>query len=107
MRHCGIARRINAAAELLDTGVAVAEAAWVLAVEFDCSPRRARRYVEGAGDGRAVVPEQMAVFTVKLPVALADRVRERAKESGGMISALVARALTEFLARGHKPARRR
>ncbi|WP_280275310.1 ribbon-helix-helix protein, CopG family [Nocardia wallacei] len=57
--------------------------------------------------GRPVVPERAVVFTVKLPVALADRVRERARESGGTVSALVARALTEFLARGPRPPRRR
>ena len=44
---------------------------------------------------------QTTVFTVKLPVALVARVREQAKASGSTISALVAQALTEFLARGH------
>jgi hypothetical protein len=102
------AQRVNAAAELLGNGVVVAEAARMLAAEFGCSPRQARRYVErAAAQGRVVVPEQTAVFTVKLPVALADRVRERAGESGGTISALVARALTEFLVRGHRQPRRR
>jgi hypothetical protein len=80
----------------------------MLAAEFDCSSRQARRYIErAAAQGRAVVPEETAVFTVKLPVALADRVRERAKESGGTISALVATGLTEFLSRGHTQPQRR
>jgi hypothetical protein len=93
---------------LLGNGVVVAEAARVLAGEFGCSPRQARRYVErAAAQGRVVVPEQTVVFTVKLPVALVDRVRERTGESGGTISALVTRALTEFLARGHHQPRRR
>ena len=39
------------------------------------------------------------VFTVKLPASLADRVRERARQTGVTISALVAQALTEFLGR--------
>ena len=51
------------------------------------------------------VPEARVVFTVKLPASLADRVRERARQTGVTISALVAQALTEFLAprRGKRP----
>ena len=102
------AQRVNAAAELLESGVPVAEAARILAERFGCSVRQARRYAERAtGGGRAVVPEETTVFTVKLPAALAVRVRERARESGITISALVARALTEFLARGRRKPRRR
>ena len=94
------ARRVNAAAELLGAGVAVAEAARVLAGRFGCSARQARRYVErAAGGGSGVVPEATTVFTVRLPATLAARVRQRARESGSTISALVAQALTEFLAR--------
>ena len=52
--------------------------------------------------GRSAVPEASVVFTVKLPASLAARVREHARESGSTISAVVARALTEFLARGHR-----
>lgn len=102
------ARRVNVAAELLGSGQQLAEVVAALADRFGCSPRQARRYVERAGEGgRAVVPEQTAVFTVKLPTTLAARVRERARESGVTISALVARALTEFLARGDRPPRGR
>lgn len=95
------ARRVNAAAELLESGVAVGQAARVLADRFGCSARQARRYAERAAQGgRTVVPEETSVFTVKLPTVLVVRVRERARESGSTISALVAQALTEFLARG-------
>ncbi|MEU7633971.1 hypothetical protein AB0C34_29030 [Nocardia sp. NPDC049220] len=106
--RCGaveFALRVNTAVGLLEAG---AEAARVLAAEFDCSSRQARRYVErAASGGRVVVPEEMVVFTVKVPAALAVRVRERAKESGGTISALVTAALIGFLARGHTQPRRR
>jgi len=86
----------------------ITEVVATLANRFGCSPRQARRYVERADEGgRAVVPEQTTVFTVKLPTELVARVRERARESGVTISALVARALTEFLARGHRLPRRR
>jgi predicted transcriptional regulator len=54
-----------------------------------------------------VVPEETMVFTVKLPAALVARVRARARESGSTISAVVAQALTEFLASGHRKRLRR
>jgi predicted HicB family RNase H-like nuclease len=96
------ARRVNAAAEQLESGVSVAEAARLLAERFDCSLRQARRYVERAGEaGRRVAPEVTTVFTVRLPATLVARVRERARGSGSTISAVVAQALTEFLARDH------
>ncbi|MFE3281448.1 hypothetical protein, partial [Nocardia sp. NPDC059239] len=103
--RCGAAEfacRVNAAVELLDAGAPAAEAARMLADRFDCSQRQARRYVDrAAGGGRVVVAaEETVVFTVKLPAPLAIRVRERARESGGTLSALVTRALTEFLVRG-------
>jgi ribbon-helix-helix CopG family protein len=101
------ARRVNAAAELLESGVPMAETARVLADRFGCSARQARRYAEHAAQGGpAVVPAETVVFTVKLPAALVARVRERARESGSTISALVAQALTEFLARHRKRPRR-
>lgn len=97
------ARRVNAAAALLDTGVSVAQAASVLAARFGCSVRQARRYAERAAQGGpSAVPEATTVFTVRLPVALVARVRERARESGSTISALVSQALSEFLARGNR-----
>ena len=102
------ARRVNAAAELLDAGMPVAQAAHHLAARFGCSVRQARRYAEhAAAGGPAAVPEQTTVFTVRLPAALVARVRERARESGSTISAVVAQALTESLARGHRKRPRR
>ena len=96
------ARRVNAAAELLASGTPVVEAIRELVARFGCSARQARRYIERAAqDGPTAVPEATTVFTVRLPAALAARVRERARESGSTISALVAQALIEFLARGH------
>ena len=82
----------------------VAEAARVLAGRFGCSVRQARRYVEQAAAGRARwrCPRRAMVFTVKLPAALAARVREHARASGRTISAVVAQALEEFLARGRR-----
>ena len=102
------AQRVNAAAELVAAGVGVADAARVLAVRFGLSERQARRYVERAAAGGPVeVPAASEVFTVRLPAELVARVRARAKASGGTISALVAQALTEFLARGNRKRPRR
>jgi hypothetical protein len=101
------AERINAAAELAEAGVPTGEAVRVLAERFAVSARQARRYVDrAASGGRVEVPETSVVFTVKLPSTLAARVRERARETGSTISALVAQALTEFLARGRGGPRR-
>ena len=94
------AARVNTAADLLDAGVAAAEAARVLAW-LGCSARQARRYVDqAAAGGRVPVPEPGTVFTVKLPGRLAAAVREHARISGRTISAVVAQALEEFLGRG-------
>jgi hypothetical protein len=102
------AARVNAAADLVGAGVPVAEAARVLAGRFGCSVRQARRYAEHASRaGRAEVPPDTVVFTVKVPAGLAGRVRAHAREAGLTISAVVTQALEEFLARGHENHRRR
>jgi ribose 1,5-bisphosphokinase PhnN len=97
------AERVNAAAQLVEAGVPVAEAARVLAGRFSVSVRQARRYVDrAAGAGRVPVPEASVVFTVKLPAVLAERVRAHARENQTTISAVVTRALTEFVTRGRR-----
>jgi hypothetical protein len=97
------AERINAAAELAEAGVRAAEAARVLAGRFGCSVRQGRRYVDqAAASGRVPVPEPGVVFTVKLPGRLAAAVREHARVSGRTISAVVAQALEEFVARARR-----
>ena len=102
------AERVNAAADLLDAGMAVAEAASVLAGRLGVSVRQARRYAEQArAAGHVEVPEASVAFTVKLPAALAARVRANARESGTTISAVVTSALTEFFARGRRDHPRR
>ena len=93
------AQRVNAAVDLLAGGASPVDAASVLAARFGVSTRQARRYVDqAAASGPLVVPQASVVFTVKLPPALVTRVRRRAARSGVTISALVAQALTEYLA---------
>jgi DNA-binding transcriptional regulator LsrR (DeoR family) len=100
------ARRINAAAELLTSGCDIAEAARRLARRHRISERQARRYVERARDrGPVEVPSAKIVFTVKLPIELVRRIRQRAQRSGQTLSAVVTLALTEFLERLRSPSR--
>ncbi len=102
------AARVNAAADLVEAGVPVAEAARVLAGRFGCSARQGRRYAEQAARaGRPEVPQDTVVFTVKLPAGLAARVRAHARQAGLAISVVVARALEDYLARGHRNHSRR
>ena len=97
-----LAERVNAAADLLDDGMASADAARELAARFGCSPRQAHRYVQRASAGHVEVPAPAAVFTVRLPVPLITRVRAHAAASGRTLSAVVAQALEEFLARARR-----
>ena len=99
--------RVNAAADLAREGLPAAQAARILAERFGVSPRQARRYVDQAAVlGHQEVPEENVVFTVKLPGGVADQVRAHAAETGTTISAVVAGALTEFLAAGRAGRRR-
>jgi uncharacterized protein with PIN domain len=96
------AGRVNAAVELMASGVTVAEAARVLAARFGVSVRQGRRYADRAVVGRVVVPEATVVFTVKVPVSVAQQVRSHASQSGVTISSVVAAALADHLRRGRR-----
>jgi len=102
------AEHVNAAADLLEAGMPAAEAARVLAGQLGCSQRQARRYLARAAEtGRVEVPDESAVFTVRLPVRLAAAVREHARASGRTISSVAVQALEEFLHRAHEDRRSR
>ncbi len=59
------AERVNAAVELVESGVGAADAARTLAKRFAVSTRQARRYVDRAGrSGRGEAPEATVVVTV-------------------------------------------
>jgi hypothetical protein len=96
------AGRVNAAAELVASGVAVAEVARVLSARFGVSVRQGRRYADRAAAGRVAVPEATVVFTVKLPVSLVVRIRADANDGGVTISSLVAAALIGYLRRDRR-----
>jgi DNA-binding transcriptional regulator LsrR (DeoR family) len=95
------ARRINAAAELLASGMGVPEVTRDLARRYRLSERQAHRYVDRAVEHGAVeVPVAKVVFTVKLPRDLTERLRGYARVSGRTLSSLVAEAIQDFLDRG-------
>lgn len=94
------ARRINAAAELLDAGVSTADAARGLSRRFGMSERQARRYLDQARErGAVAVPEPTVVFTVRLPAGLAERLRVHARGSRRTLSSVVAEAAEQWLDR--------
>jgi hypothetical protein len=68
---------------------------------YPVSLRQARRYIEVAQrhPQGVPVPEPTVAFTVKLPVGLVRRVRTRARSTGSSLSALVTRALEDWLER--------
>ena len=95
-----VAKRVNTAVDLLDDGMTVIDATVTLARRHRLSERQARRYVERARDEGAIeAAAPKIVFTVKLPAALARRVRRAARSTGQSISGLVTQALAEFLDR--------
>jgi hypothetical protein len=96
------AQRVNAAAELLASGMDVPGAVRALARRFRLSERQARRYVERArSEGAVAVPQSTVVFTVRLPEGVVGRLRGYARSSGRTLSSLVAQAVGEFLDRMH------
>ena len=72
-----------------------------LARRYRVSPRQARRYVDAAQQHPEglPVPEATVVFTVKLPVSLAGRLRALARTTGESLSSLVTRGLEDWLQR--------
>jgi hypothetical protein len=94
------AQRVNQAVALLDR-FAVPAVLRTLIRRYQVSVRQARRYADVAQQHpRGVpVPEPTMVFTVKLPVGLVRRVRAQARTTGTTLSALVTRALEDWLER--------
>ena len=94
------AQRVNRALALLRR-FPVPAVLRALGQRYQVSLRQARRYVEvaQAHPQGVPVPAPTVVFTVKLPVGLVRRVRTRARSTGSSLSALVTRALEDWLER--------
>lgn len=95
------AERVNRALGLLRR-LPLAAVLRTLARRYGVSRRQARRYVDAAQEHPegVPVPEATVVFTVKLPVSLARRLRALARTTGESLSALVTRGLEDWLHRG-------
>jgi hypothetical protein len=94
------AQRVNRALVLLRR-FSIPAVLGALVQRYHVSLRQARRYVEGAQrhPQGVPVPEPTVAVTVKLPVGLVRRVRIRARSTSSRVSALVTRALEDWLER--------
>ena len=97
-----LTQRINAALGLFGRRLSTARAVRVLMRRYRVSGRQAYRYLREAQKASQAlpIPERKVVFTVKLPLSLARRLRQLASSTGQSLSALVTRALEAFLQRG-------
>jgi hypothetical protein len=90
---------VNQALKFLQQDLPPAEVVRRLVRTHGVSKRQAHRYVELAKQAAPMpIPEEKAVFTVKLPRSLIGQVRRSARQSGVAISDWVARALKRSLA---------
>jgi hypothetical protein len=87
------------ALDLLKKDISPSEVVSSLVAKFDLSARQAYRYLQEAQRTRKplALPQPKAVFTVKLPIDLIQRVRQIARGRGQAISDLVTEALEDFL----------
>ena len=90
---------MNQALKFLQQDLPPAEAARRLVRTHGVSKRQAHRYIQLAQQAKAPmpIPEEKAVFTVKLPRGLIGAVRRSARKSGMAISDWVAKALERSL----------
>lgn len=93
--------RINTAMALLRKGVAIPRLVRQLVRRYGVSGRQAYRYIVEAQKSRRPlpIPERKIVFTVKLPLSLARRLRELAKLKKESLSDMVTHVLEVFLKR--------
>ena len=97
-------QRLNMAVDLLTKNVSPQEVVSSLVRRAGVSVRQAYRYVRQAqrAPQRLPLPEAKAVFTVKLPEPLIERVRRQARQQGQPISDWVGAALQACLARSQR-----
>lgn len=90
--------RVNAAAELLELGLDLPEAARRISRRYRISERQARRYLETAADtGRVRIPRPKVVFAVKVENSLDREIRRYARQTGRSISDVASQAMEELL----------
>ena len=94
--------RLNLAFDWLRQGLSPPEATARLTAAAGISHRQAHRYVQEAQELDAPAPavDPKIVFTVKLPVALVERLHQYAASSGQTLSQIVSQALWALFRRG-------
>ncbi|HZC36404.1 MAG TPA: ribbon-helix-helix protein, CopG family [Chthoniobacterales bacterium] len=87
------------ALELLKKKISPSEVVSSLEAKFELSARQAYRYLQQAQSTTKplALPQAKAVFTVKLPTSLIQRVRQVARRRRQSISDLVTEALEDWL----------
>ena len=100
------AQRLNAAFDLLARGCAVAQAADVLTEAFGLSRRQAYRYLQEAQaiERPVAVASASVAITVKVPGDIAAQLRSHARATGSTIGNVVARAVSDLLAKERRRA---
>ncbi len=94
-------RRTNGVRRLLLKHSSVPSIISAIIKKHGISSRQAYRYLQSAEANRRElpVPERKIVFTVKLPVSLPRRLRQRVKSTGESLSRVMEQACEEFLKR--------
>ena len=89
------ARRVNVTISLLEQRSSAAQVLAELVTRYGLSRRQAYRYLRQAQQATSPlpVPQEKAVFTVKLPCPLIAQVRRRARQQRCSISLWVEQAL--------------
>ena len=95
------AERLNAAYALLNQDLTVSQAAQRLSQRFNLSRRQSYRYLKNARvmEGPLEAVEAPVAMTIKVPGTLAAGLRAHARRTGQTIGEIVARALTQLLAK--------
>ena len=101
-------RRVNAAHRLMQNKSTTTEVVTALVGRFGISVPQAYRYIREAKKAgqQLTIPQEKAVFTVKLPVALIERIRKAARSTGQSISRTVEQALEAYLGMGRAGGRK-
>ena len=97
--HTEKAQRLNAAFDLIARGYSLNKAAEVLVEQFELSLRQAYRYLQQAQNIKRPVEVSAPTIpiTIKVPGAVAAKLRAYAQASGLTIGETVARAVLRFL----------
>ncbi len=92
-------KRVNIALALIKKYSSNSQVVSELMKRYGVSERQAYRYVKDAEQCQTMlpIPEEKVVFTVKLPLSLAEQIREFSRSTRGSISDTVSQSIKTFL----------